>query len=634
MSAGDVPHGDLCFGEFKLDVKCGSLLRGDTAVKLRPQSYAVLRYLVEHRGRLVSKQELLDAVWGRKIVTEDSLTHCLMDIRRALDDKSQQIIRTVPRRGYIFEAPVISSSGLAASVAEGTPSSATSTPATAHGLRKTDRRWRTGVLVAALAVIAALGWVLGTNGAKVPSAGRQAPVGEPAISIAVLPFVDMSRNGDQEYFADGLSEELIHLLALSPDLRVIARTSSFSFKGQPVDIAVIAKRLNVSHVLEGSVRKSGNKVRVTAQLVDASDSRHLWSRTFDRELGQVLALQEEIAGEVADVLHVSLGSRLSRANGPAGTPGVYDQFLVARFFYNRYGPGDMRRAAEHYGRVLRGDPGYAPAWAGLAGVYARLIADREIDPEVGRSAADEAALRALSLDPGLAEAHARVARYYYWRHEQSKAEEHLRKARQVEPNNALVLAVSAGYAARQGRTGEAIELQRQAAKVDPLAPTNRLNLAAYLLADGRLQAAEQELRALLEMYAIPHAELMLANALILQGRHDEALELVERAPDSEDTQAARAMIRSAQGREEEAAVAMRLLMSTQGTAAALRLADVHAYRGEVDAAFEVLANTAEVIEGDEQFSAERIELSQFRWSPFLRPLRDDPRWQPLMAKTH
>ena len=251
------------FGEYRLDLARGTLLKAGADVKLRPKSFEVLRLLIERHGQLVTKDELLAAVWGHTVVTEDSIFQCLIDVRRAIGDESQQMIKTVPRRGYIFDVPVtvsdaasrdygVTVSGIAAPEREAAGRSSAPSPP-----QSGPRLLRNGLLV---------------------------PVDRstPRSSIAVLPFTNLTGDAGKEYFGDGLAEELIHVLARVPGLSVAARTSSFAYKGRNADVRQIARELEVGTVLEGSVRSAGERIRVTAQLIDGETGFHLWSQHYDR----------------------------------------------------------------------------------------------------------------------------------------------------------------------------------------------------------------------------------------------------------------------------------------------------------------------------------------------------------------
>ena len=233
----------------------------------------------------------------------------------------------------------------------------------------------------------------------------EAPVQAAAKSIAVLPFADMSAGKDQEYFADGLSEELLNLLAKLPELRVIGRTSSFQFKGRNEDLRVIGEKLNVAHILEGSVRKSGEKVRITAQLIRAADGSHLWSETYDRTLDDIFVVQDDIAGEVVKALKLTLLGTTSMTRSRPVDSEAYNLALQGRFFLERRGQEDLERAVDYFRRSRERDPDYAPAWAGLSRAYARQADNGFVPAADGYRRAREAAEKALALDPQLADAH-------------------------------------------------------------------------------------------------------------------------------------------------------------------------------------------------------------------------------------
>jgi TolB-like protein/DNA-binding winged helix-turn-helix (wHTH) protein len=374
------------FGAFALDPERGALRGPEGEIRLRRKSFQLLLYLVRNPGRLLSREELFSAIWGNTAVTDDSLTQCLVEIRRALGDDSRQMVRTVPRRGYLFDVPVKPLGTSAAlevepvSPAAGRPvdGSVAASVAPAGGSVAPAAspvgagRWpqRPGTLAAAsLIVVVMAAWWLFSRPGPVPAELPDAAVRRVAAipnSIAVLPFVDMSAEQDQEHFGDGIAEEILNLLTRVEGLKVIARTSSFSFKGRQVDIGAIAARLGVDHVLEGSVRTAGNRVRITAQLVAADDSAHLWSAAYERELDDIFAVQMEIATRVAEVLAAKL---LSDPGTATRDPRAFDHFLRGRFLFHRRAPGDLEWARQHFHAAIGFDPGYAPAWAALAGVY-------------------------------------------------------------------------------------------------------------------------------------------------------------------------------------------------------------------------------------------------------------------------
>jgi TolB-like protein/Flp pilus assembly protein TadD len=488
-------------------------------------------------------------------------------------------------------------------------------------------RWSFGAALVLLPGLAAVWWGFGNRAVETPAIIEPRPAAPPN-SIAVLAFDDMSPMQDQAWFADGVSEEILNLLAQTSALQVIARTSSFSFKDENVDIATIADKLNVAHVLEGSVRKSGDMLRITAQLVDATNSMHLWSETYDRELGDILAVQTDIAASVAEQLKVKLADDWRpQLQGPVN-PEAYTQFLQGNFFYGRRGPGDVQRARDHYRRAVEIDPDFARAWAGLAGVYNVMAFTGEIDWKTARARLREAAKQALAHDPNLAEAHARAATYY-WSEDRATALEHWNKALSLDPNSPLVLGITAGKYVLSGRLDEAIELQKRVVALDPLGFANRANLAIWLLADGRLEDAKAQIIRAQELSPMKASEydVDLGSILILERRFEEALATIGQWPEGPDRDKALALVYPALGREADGDAAFNRLIAAPGIDTDIRAAEVFAHRGEIDEAFRRLAAARDEIHSDPWTPEREQWLDDIAVSPFLRPLRSDPRWR-------
>jgi TolB-like protein/tetratricopeptide (TPR) repeat protein len=590
--------------------------------------------LVERHGRLVTKVELLDAVWGRVVVTEGSVAKCLIEIRRAIDDGSQQSIKTVPRRGYIFDAPVTVDD------ADLLPPIRTQT--LAPWRPPAGSLARRSILGAALAVVAATiatSWLAVTMRGAPPSAS-EAQRREP--SVAVLPFVDISAERESEYLADGIAEDILDRLAQMPAVTVIARSSSFAFKGRNADIATIAEALNVTHVLEGSLRKSGNEVRITARLVDATTSALLWSATYDRELDDLFAVQSEIAGAVAGALRGTLddSGRLATSDGR-----VYEHYLLGRFLFNRRQPGDLESALAAYRQALEIEPSFAKAWAGLAGVY--FIQATESDP--ARQQGLLAALRdavdeALRLDPRLAEAHVRRGGYLWLTGDTSGYEEEMRLAALFAPDDPVVLGALAANAARVQDLEQSIALQSRAVALDPLSLVAHVNLGCYLYYAGKYESAEAEWRAALDLAgasAPASNELTrdlavgLAQVEVARQRSDSALELVESwLSAGRDRDYSLALIYGALGRTSDADVALARLREagSRDEWESLKVIEAHAFLGHIDAAFEWLAKAVDQSRQAPRTPAMMAWKTELRHSPFVTALRDDPRWQAWLAE--
>jgi TolB-like protein/DNA-binding winged helix-turn-helix (wHTH) protein/Flp pilus assembly protein TadD len=632
-SAPNISRRCYSFGEFTLDLGRGALLRAGADVDLRPKSFEVLRMLVERHGRLVTKQELLDAVWGQVIVTEGSVAKCLIEIRRAIDDQSQRSIRTVPRRGYIFDAPVTTTG---ASIAE--------PPVVAERPRVAPAR-RTWILGAALAVAAtvAVSWgFFAVRGAGVPwDASELQQARSP--TVAVLPLVDMSAEQDYEYLADGIAEEILNLLAKAPAVSVIARSSSFSFKDQNVDIATIAEALNVTHVLEGSLRMAGNHVRITARFVDATTSTQLWSATYDRELDDVFAVQSEIADAVVTALRGTLdGSVVRQAAASDGR--VYERYLLGRFLFNRRQPGDLASAENAYRQALEIDSSFAKAWAGLAGVYFVQAAERASAPQALLAKLRDAVDEALRLDPQLAEAHIRLSGYSLLTGDEARYEEEIRIAATLAPEDPVVLGVLALNAAGKHELMRAIDLQSRAVALDPLSLVGHVNLGAYLFYAGEFESAESEWRAALELAgaSAPASSdltrdlaVALAEAAIARQRSESALALVDSwLTSGKERDYLLALIYHALGRTTEADGALTRLReaSSRDGWASLKVIEAHAYVGQIDEAFEWLAKAVDQVQRHPHAPATMAWKVELRNSPFVTSLHADPRWQAWLAE--
>jgi TolB-like protein/DNA-binding winged helix-turn-helix (wHTH) protein/Tfp pilus assembly protein PilF len=458
------------FGDFTLDPGRLRLLCSGEHVALRPKAFDTLRYLIEHRGRVVTKDELLHALWPKVVVTEDSLVKCVQEARIALDDDRHRYIRTVPRRGYLFEAPV---TVVAPAVAE----TRTSANAANHAIEGTSYRGRvSGVRSTAYATASALllAVVVGFAAYRLvidPYRARSATPPVPAVqSVAVLPFVTIGPEPTDDYFSDGISEELMNVLANVPGLHVPSRTSSFTFKGTKADVRTIASALNVDHVLEGSVRRVDTRVRITAQLIDVSTDSHLWSATFDRELIDVFAIQDEIARNVAAALRIELlGADLADPSG-SRTDDIeaYDAYLRATHYRRMQRLEDNPRVRQSFLRAIELDPGYSAAHAGLA--IALLTAERNGIMERGTALAEaeHAIDRALELDPDLALGY--VARGLLERSvgDYAQAAADLQQAIDLQPNLADAYFQRMFALGALGRFAEARASLERALELDPL----------------------------------------------------------------------------------------------------------------------------------------------------------------------
>ena len=447
-------------------------------------------------------------------------------------------------------------------------------------------------------------------------------------SIAVLPFVNMSTDKEQEYFADGISEELLNLLAQVPELRVIARTSSFSFKGKNVDIAEIARRLNVANVLEGSVRRSGDMLRITAQLVRASDSSHLWSKTYDRRMSDVFKVQDEIAASVVASVVSELKIKLLGTAPPTShvtDPQAYSLLLQARASFRQGTAEAVKRSITQFDQALAIDPGYAAAWADLANAYELEMTNGWRPIEEGNRLARQAIERTLALDPDYVAAHAFLG-WILIAHDldYKAAVEHTERAMALEPTNPDAIDTAAYVARRLGRHDLAIALYQYLVARDPLNYIHHSNLAYAYWYAGRIDDALNEHRLILALNPdLPGTHAPIAEALLLNGDATSALTEVEQETDEQMRLPVLAMTYHSLGRTADSDAALAELVRKYEGTSAFSIATVLAYRGEADRAFEWLDKAAQYHD---------TSVGTLAVYPSLASLHSDPRWLPFLRK--
>ena len=556
------------FGEFTLDLETGFLRRQREPVDVRAKAFDLLAYLVQRHGRVVTKDELVDAVWPGVAVTDNSLAQCMAEVRRVLGDDERNIIRTIPRRGYVFAADV------AAAVDDDLPLTAVTAP-------------RSG-----------------------------------APSIAVLPFLNLTADPDSDYFSDGLAEDILDLLTRVPGLKVIARTSSFAFKGRNEDVRDIARALGVGHVLEGSIRKSGNRIRISAQLIAAADGSHVWSQRYDRELADVFAIQDEIADAIAAALRVELGDRRLRDARRATTNlEAHQLYLKGRFQWGKRTAKALHMAIRHYQDAIAIAPAYAPAYAGLAECYVPLAYYGHMRPRDAWPKARSAAQQALDIDPTVAEARTVLAwTRTHLDHDLSAGEAELRAAIADDPDYSRARQALAEHLVATGRFDEAGEQIRRALVSDPIA----LNInAAVGLIDyysGRFDRAVVQYRRTIDLdaYFYP-THWYLGLALAQCGRLDEAADALAEAERLSDRStavvAAIGMVHAATNEAERARKVLDELT---------RLSDIR-YVSQVFVAAILIRS------GDLDGALERLEQAFDDQCPWLLFSMVDPKLAPLRS---
>jgi len=459
-----------------------------------------------------------------------------------------------------------------------------------------------------------------------PAAGVPAQPTISEKSVAVLPFLDMSEKKDQEYFSDGLSEQLIDMLTKVPDLRVPARTSSFYFKGKSEDIPTIARRLMVAHVLEGSIRKSGKHLRITAQLVRADNGYHLWSQTYDRQLDDIFKVQDEIAGAVVKALKVSLleGS-MPKAAGTRSTE-AYTLFLQAHSIYlHASTPADREKVVDYLQRSLKLDGTFAPAWAFLSSMLSARAGLDDVPSAEGFEEARRAARQALALDPKLPNAHTAMAKIqllhdWDWAGAQAEA----KQALELDPGNDSALAWTGYVAWVLGDLEKTVEFLQKGVANDPLNANGYLNLGTALWDAGRLNDAQDAIRMALDLNPTVYGAHKLAGDVKLaKGDPVAALAEMNQERDEESRQHGRALVYYALGRRTDTDAALADLESRYATKAAYGIAEIHAVRGELDQAFGWL---------DRAYQQRDASCPWVKTSPRLKNLWPDPRFKAFLRK--
>ncbi|HET9333519.1 MAG TPA: tetratricopeptide repeat protein [Gemmatimonadota bacterium] len=456
--------------------------------------------------------------------------------------------------------------------------------------------------------------------ATVAAAGREVA----QASIAVLPFENMSADPDNEYFADGLAEEILNALANVRGLKVAARTSSFSFKDKDADIPTIAEALGVRTVLEGSVRKSGDRVRITAQLVNAEDGLHLWSDTYDRDLDDIFVVQEEIARAIVEALEVRLATGAALVERPTESQDAYEAYLRGRFLWNQRSnsPESLAAAVEHLERAVELDPDFALAWAALA--------DASVTREFSGDCLEEGrefAEHALELDPNLGQAHAALGSYYACKFESAAAEQAYRRALELDPRYSTGHYWYALLLAGQGRMDEALEHARTAAELDPLALHNVAGYAWILLYAGRYEEARAVAGRVLELNPNHAWSLgVYAVTYTLQGRWREATEAQVRIAEIIGTNP-EAMRHAMAAMERHANERRPVPVPTdlgEAYGSPFIQATMLAMMGQPDSAMAMLERLHDE-EGDAALQSAGLQ-------PMLAPLHDDPRFVALLEK--
>jgi TolB-like protein/DNA-binding winged helix-turn-helix (wHTH) protein/Tfp pilus assembly protein PilF len=620
------------FQAFRLDTANQCLWRGQERVSIPPKPYDMLRYLVENPGRLVTQDELLEKLWPETYVNPELIRKYILDIRKVLGDRPDkpEFIETVTKRGYRFIALVTDESAAESDSreTEGKITKERAGPDTPRSELKSGSGKRILLKVAIMAALAVAATIVIGGQLRSSRKGANAP-SLSNTSIAVLPFADLSPGKDQEYFSDGLSEQLINDLAKVSGLKVAGRSSAFQFRGKSEDLREVGRKLGVSNILEGSVCRKGNHVRITAELVKADDGFQLWSQKYDREIDDIFTVQDEIARAATVAMQVKL---LGNNGQPVASslrspdPESYQAYLQGQYFAARgLDKGDLQKALGFADNAILLDPKYAPAWAQRARVLECLASLALIDNTRGFRDARESAEKAIALDPGLASAYLtlgmiQVDHDWDW----DGADVSLKKAEMLEPGGAEVFDDRAYLARTLGRIDDAIELFRQAVALDPLRGDFYLALGYELYFASRFDEARNALQRAKELNPeISSLHLTLGKILLAEGHADQALAEMELETGEWEKFSGEALAYHALGRRQDSDAALGKLITTHHSDCAYQIAETYAYRAEIDKAFTWL---------DRAYRQRDSGLPELKTNPLMTSLRKDPRYPKLLSK--
>ena len=575
MAQSDQQHPSYRFDDVVVERDLFRVSKRGQPKTLEPRAFDLLIYLIEHRGRVVEKQELFDQVWKESFVSDNALTQEIKNIRHAIGDSvdNPRYIRTFQRHGYRFIAEVVEERKAAVSV-------------------------------------------------------------ESAPSIAVLPFANLSDAPEQEYFCDGLAEELLNALTKVSDLRVVARTSSFSFKHRQLDVREIGRRLNAATVLEGSVQRTGNRVRILTQLINTADGYHLWSERFDREMDDIFAIQDEIAGAIIDELRVELlpNERNAVIKRYTGSVDAYNLYLKGRHFWNRrFAPGALEKALEYFRQAIGVDPRYALAYSGVADCC-NLLGLWGFDPPHKASAgATAAAEKALEIDNTLAEAHASLAfakLLYAW--DWPGAEREFKEALALNEGYGLAHLWYALYLCAMERFDEAIREANRAQSLDPLSLGINSNIGPILTTTRNYGQAVEQLEKTLELDpSFGLAYYYLVYPLLALGRFDEALAAAQKSIEhTGGMPMAIAFLGHLYGRTGQRDKAEKVIedveaLLNEGHATSILLAIIYAGLGEREKYFAAV---------ERAYEEHCPWLAWLKVSPEYDAMRSDPRYGELLRR--
>ena len=637
------PNSVVRFGTYEVSLQSGEVRKAGLRIRVQQQPMKLLQILLEHPGEVVTREELRSRVWPNESFGDfdQALNIAVGKLRSALEDSAEnpRFIETLPKRGYRFIANVSvldadARPKMPESVAGDLPGSQEKKTEPGHTLQGAGlavapkrRLWPTRGVIVALAFVLSLSilsvWLFRSRG--------HAPAG--IRSLAVLPLENLSGDASQNYFADGMTDELITDLAQISALRVISRTSVMAYKEARKPLPQIARELNVDAIVEGTVLRSGDQVRITAQLIEASTDKHLWSQSYEGELRDTLALQSRVASAIADQIRINLTPREQAAlkNVQVVNPEAYESYLKGRYFWNKRTADGLKAALAYFKQAIEEDPNYAKAYSGLSDTYA-LLGDWQyavMTPKEAFPEAKAAAIKALELDSSLSEAHTSLGyslRAFDWNFDSAGKE--FRQAIDINPGYATAHHWNAMNLGLLGRPKEALVEMRKAENLDPLSLIINADLAEFLLLTHSYDESVKQGRKIIEMdstFAIGHKQL--GDAYLLKQMDKDAVAELQGAVRLSGgspiciADLARAYVAS--GKMNEAVKLLNDLQkrSTASFTNAPQIAMIYASMGDNDQAMHWLERAYE-----ERFNPSILLRSGFD------PLRSDPRFKDLMRR--
>ncbi len=623
------------FDRFRVDAHERVLFCDGKPVPLAPKVFDTLLVLLENNGHVLEKRELMNAIWPESFVEEVNLAHNISVLRKVLGESSNNgnFIETIPKRGYRFTcqfAPLNDNHETKG------PRQVTSTPLskkrpaeTQHSFSRTIERNPFAAFLVIGLLIAAIG--LGYYFFAVNKGAISADASKPIESIAVLPFTNESGDANFDFLSDGLSESLIDRLAQLPQIKVIARNSSFKYRGNNLDLREVANALGVEAIVTGRVIRRGDDLSVRIELIDVRDNRQLWGDRYDRPATYVQAVQSEIAQTVSEKLRLRLvGSQEQQvAKRESVNAQAYEMLLKARFYYYKSGAHASKKVMEYYDQAIALDPNYALAYAELSTIYRQLGANSLLDQKEFTPKAEAAAFKALELDENLAEAHVALANLKRNAWQWDEAERQFQRAVELNPNLRVAHSGYSQLLSFTGRHEQAIAEAKRAIELDPIMPAVNVNLAQILIFARRYDEAVEATKKALELnrdYLIAYS--LLGDLYSAKGMHSEAIAAYQKSVKTIDGNTPIDSIYICAvyfraGERKKARAILKRVLERRNNIPPGALAPLYALLGEREKTFASLENA---------YAERDVQLVYLGVDPSFDSLRDDPRFQDLLRR--